>query len=456
MLDQSFSIENFRKILDIENRKGNYLEGEFFPEIAELNNKIKDANWEIRILKQKGLTKETFIDEQKKINEKKDKLTELKEQKILNHLSTISANVTASDFKLTIVQDLKITNKPVYKTDYNLENILTLKQLQYNFRKLYKVKQSSRYSIISQLKNLLEDGFPKIILKTDIKEFYESIPHENLLKKINDDNLLTNLSMRFIQQILKEFKEKSGATKGVPRGIGISPYLTELYMRDIDTKIRQLPNLMYYARYVDDMILIFMPQINNTSRDYQEEVKEVLAKEGLTMNVGADKTKLIDLSNKNINQQYSFEYLGYKFTTGYSSNKHIPLILTISTRKKKRYEERLKKAFDLYFKQARLNEKQARKLFVKRIKFLTSNTRLVNNKKNVITGIYYTNSLISTTEDFKELDLIFDSLINSFALPTRLASRVKKSKSFELGFNPTKISKFNAVELNKMMNNWIK
>jgi len=456
MLDQSFSIENFRKILDIENRKGNYLEGDFFEDIVDISKKIKEANGEIRVLKQKGLDKETFIEERGKINEKKDELSELREQKLTEKLRIISSNVTASNFKLKIIQDTAITDKPVYKTEYNLENILTLKQLQYNFRKLYKVKQSSRYSIISQLKNLLDDGFPKIILKTDIKEFYESIPHENLLEKINDDNLLTHLSMRFIQQILSEFKVKSSTTKGVPRGIGISPYLTELYMRDIDAKIKQLPNLMYYARYVDDIILIFMPQINSETRDYQKEVKDILAKEGLTMNEGLGKTKLIDISNKHTNQQYDFEYLGYKFISGYASGRHIPLILTISSRKKQRYEDRLKKAFELYTKQARLNEKQARKLFVKRIKFLMSNTRLVNNKRNVITGIYYTNSLISTIDDFQDLDLCFDNFIGSFALPAKLAVRIKSSNSFVSGFNPTNISKFNAVELNKIMNRWTK
>jgi|SRR5690554_1712090 len=456
MLDQSFSIENFRKILDIENRKGNYLEGEFFTDIADISKKIKEATGEVRILRQRGLGKDEFIEERNKINERKDELNELREQKLIEKLTTISSTVTDSDFKLNLIQDVTITDKPVYKTDYNLENILTLKQLQYNFRKLYKVKQSSRYSIISQLKNLLDDGFPKIILKTDIKEFYESIPHENLLKKINDDNLLTHLSMRFIQQILNEFKDKSGATKGVPRGIGISPYLTELYMRDIDAKIKQLPNLMYYARYVDDIILIFMPQINSTTRNYQKEVKDILAKEGLTMNEDVGKTKLIDISNKHTNQQYDFEYLGYKFISGYASGKHIPLTLTISSRKKQRYKDRLKKAFELYTKQTRLNEKQARKLFIKRIKFLMSNTRLVNNKRNVITGIYYTNSLISTIDDFKDLDLCFDSFITSFALPTKLATRIKKSNSFVSGFNPTNISKFNAVELNKIMSHWTK
>ena len=85
-----------------------------------------------------------------------------------------------------------------------------------------------------------------------------------------------------------------------------------------------------------------------------------------------------------------------------------------------------------------------------------SNTRLVNNKRNVITGIYYTNSLISTTDDFKDLDLCFDNFISTFALPAKLATRIRSSNSFVSGFNPTNISKFNAIELNKMMNHWTK
>lgn len=413
-------------------------------------------NSDIRTLKAKGLSKEDYILERETINEKKEELKAKKEEKLIEKLAVVSSVVTAQNFKLQIVVDTTITTKPVYKTAHTLENILTLKQLQYNFRKLYKVKQSNRYSIISQLKNLLDDGFPKIIVKTDIKEFYESIPHDKLLRKINDENLLTHLSRRFIQQILGEYKTLAATTKGVPRGIGISPYLTELYMRDVDAKIKSIPNVMYYARYVDDIIVIFMPNIDNTTCDYKKTIKDVFIDEGLTMNEDIDKTRVIDLTDKHKKQNYFIEYLGYKFISGYDSNKHIPLTLTISDRKKKRYGERLSKAFTLYEKQAKGNEKQARKIFVKRIKFLMSNTRLVNNKRNVITGIYYTNSLVNTNADFQVLDRYFLKLITKFALPTTLANRISPKNSFVKGFDPTCISKFNAIELNTMMKSWTK
>lgn len=454
MLDQSFSSENFRKIFDIENRKGIYLEGEFYPDIDDINKKIKDLNSDIKNLWKNGLSKEEYFEEREALDEMKDELKAKKEKVLIEKLSVVSSTVTAKEFKLQIEVDTAVSSRPVYKTTRSLENILTLKQLQYNFRKLYKVKQSDRYQIISQLKNLLDDGFPKIIIKTDIEGFYENILHEQLLNKINNENLLTHLSRKFIQQILSEYKAKAATSKGVPRGIGISPYLTELYMRDVDAKIRSISNIMYYARYVDDIVVIFMPNIDSTTHDYKRIIKDIFKAEGLTMN--ENKTKIIDLLDKGKNQNYFIEYLGYKFTSGYHANKHIPLTLTISEQKKKRYGGRLLKAFTIYQKQAKGNEKQARKLFVKRIKFLMSNTRLVNNKRNVITGIYYTNSLVNTKSDFQILDRYFKQLIIRFALPVALATRISDNNSFVTGFDPTCISKFNAMELNTMMKNWTK
>ena len=48
MLDQSFSTDNFRKIFDLENRKGNYLEGDFFPELEKLSQKVQANSHALR------------------------------------------------------------------------------------------------------------------------------------------------------------------------------------------------------------------------------------------------------------------------------------------------------------------------------------------------------------------------------------------------------------------------
>ena len=456
MLDQSFSANNFRKILDIENRKGIYLEGDFFEELVELTNDIKSINSEIKALRKKGLTQEEYFVEKEILNENKASVKLQKEEKLEQELEGISKTVTSKDFRLELQVDTSITSKPIYKTAYTLENILTFKQLQYNFRKLYKVKQASRYSIVSHLKSLLDDGFPKIILKTDIKSFYESIPQKRLLDKIQNENLLTPLSRRFIQQILNQFNDLTSASVGVPRGIGISAYLVELYMRDIDRKIKQIPNVMYYARYVDDIIVIFKPPIDNLPFNYKSTIKSILSADGLTMNEDGKKTQLVELKNVSSTINYEFDYLGYKFSSGYKSGKHIPLTIKLSDKKKKRYAVRLIRALNLYENQTASNEKLARKILIRRIRFLMGNTRLVNNKKNVLTGVYYTNSLVSTITDFEQLDLFFNRLLLKSGFPVKLKSRLSFNNSFVAGYNASNISRFSSIELKQMMKNWTK
>lgn len=131
MLDQSFSANNFRKILDIENRKGVYLEGDFFEELVELTNDIKSINSEIKALRKKGLTQEEYYVEKEILNENKEIIKLQKEEKLEQELESISKTITSKDFRLELIVDSTISSKPTYKTAHTLENILTFKQLHY-------------------------------------------------------------------------------------------------------------------------------------------------------------------------------------------------------------------------------------------------------------------------------------------------------------------------------------
>ena len=76
MLNQSFSADNFRKILDLENRKGNYLEGVFFPSLKSFTEEIKDCN---RQIKEKKRNKGASEDNLKELYDKRKNLKEQKE-----------------------------------------------------------------------------------------------------------------------------------------------------------------------------------------------------------------------------------------------------------------------------------------------------------------------------------------------------------------------------------------
>ena len=462
MLDQSFSADNFRKIIDIENRKGVYLEGVFFPEIVAISKDIKKCNRDLKLLKwqKSSLLEADYLAEKLRLEEVKEGLEKDKEELYKQTLERISENVTSKGFKIEIEKDVTIADKPVYKTINNLENIFTLKQLQFNFRKLYKVKQASRYAIASHLKNLLDDGFPKIVLRTDIKSFYESIPQNILLKKINDENLLTHLSRKFVTQILLAYNRHTGIDKGVPRGIGISAYLVELFMRELDSEIKRLPNVIYYARYDDDIIVIFTPPLHNITRNYISEIKSIISNYGLEVNL--DKTKIFDNSDKSKEVKHDLEYLGYRYIFGYEiknidgRNKMVkrPFKVLITSKKKLRYKIKIIKAFKSYCTESFSNSKKARKLLIKRMRFLTGNTKLLNNKKNVATGIYFTNSLVSDTKDFKELDEFLKRRINISKFSPTLKHKLMTECSFEKGFNPSTFSKFTSVDLQNIMKTW--
>jgi len=440
MLDQSFSPENFRKILDYENRKGMFVEGRYFTDLEQLTHKIKSCNINIRKAKKK-LDEKTYLKVKNKINERKEGLKIGKESRLLELLEKVSKNITENNFKVSITQNLSIDSKPIYIAEDIPENFFCLKQIQYNFRKLYKVKQSSRYSIVSQTKSLLDDDMPKYVIRTDISNFYETLDHSILLKKLNEENLLSFYSKRIVSQILSEYRSISGNDIGVPRGIGISAYLSELYMRDIDKDIAQLKGLIYYARYVDDIIAIFTPVIGENPQNHINKIDEILASKRLTRNIS--KTGEYDLTQ--FNSSYTFDYLGYNITFDNSQVK-----LRITTKKFNSYKAKIDKVIDTYINRAIYDEKLARKILIKRIRFLTGNTRLSNNKKNILIGVYYSNNLVTEDGQFHGLDAYLRYRLNQKISSAKLLLKLSVY-SFHNGFKNRKFSPFTAKDLTKIL-----
>lgn len=444
MLNQSFTADNFRKIFDYENRKGVYLEGEFFPEVEKITKELKRCATEFRDLKKKkdSLSAADYESQKTALNEKKEKFREKKETLLTEELEAISSEITDGNFSIKLKEVVIGSAKKAYTTEKSASAYFAFKQIQYNIRKLYKVKQGNRYNIVCQLRELLSDQFPKYVIRTDIKEFFESIHRDRLISKINNEPLLTLLSKKIIRHILREYSLISCNSNGVPRGIGVSSYLSELYMRDLDESIRAQPDVVFYARYVDDIIVVYAPKPNSDTLILKKDLMGIIAELGL--NVNQEKTKIFDLTKPG---NVSLDYLGYNITFG-SGN----IILKLTKKKIEKYKNKVLISFNSYHKDAKFNEQQARKILIKRIRFLTSNTRLLNNKRHAVVGIYFSNSLLNCISALSGLDAYLQNEISK--IPHETLKKRLNTMSFTEGFSQKRFSRFSTADLAKIVGVW--
>jgi len=435
MLDQSYSFPNFRTIFEIENRKGGIEKKFFSDEYLAKSQDVADKRLEIK----------SYVAEEEedpvlaKLQQELEDLLAQKEATLENDLLAISQVVNQVDFSFGLNQFKDGSGKTIYTVDKSNASHFAMKQLQHNINRSFKVKQSDRYQIVKQVKKLLQDNFEKYIVRTDIESFYESVPQVALMRVINGNQLLSPKSKKLITGLLHHFNDLSGQLglpmadrKGVPRGVGVSAYLAELYMRAVDDQIRQLPDLVFYGRYVDDIIAIFSPLKKLQPNICLVKIERIVNEEGLKVKKSGTPVKTYEIDAFDSVKESSIEFLGYRFKLKGRYYNGIYL----STNKIEKYTFRLTATLDAFIKDSVHNYKWAKKLLVHRLNFLTKNTHLQRPKKGTI-GIYYSNSLLENDSSCLDLlNMTMNELIDK-KLPAsfypELNSRLKRF-CFRKGF----------------------
>jgi hypothetical protein len=438
-MNQSFNNENFIKIFYKENKKGVYLENKYiiFKSVRAITKTISDIN-------KKFKTEQKYNKELKeKANRVKNKLKTKKYNELKIIFDDLERKIESDNIVFKVERlNKRINNRSIYtiKRDEKLEIFFTLKQVQKNIKKSFKIIQSNRYEISNQVMNMLDNDFPKFVIRTDIKNFFESIPHKKLKEKIYKNNILNAQSKNIIFDILNQYKKLSNSDKGIPRGVGISSYLAELYMIDIDNKIKALSNVTYYSRYVDDIIVIFTPNTKYDKIDQLEKIKKIVECEEILLN--EEKTQECDLHKSSCIQ---LEFLGYFIT----KVKGIKIDVSITESKIKKYKEKIDLSINNYIDNN--NERLARKLLRNRLKYLTGNTRLLNAKKDILIGIYFSNILLTNTNVLDELDKYLKNKL--VKLDLKIQDKFNKY-SFKKGFESKIFYKFNINTLKDIVEIW--
>ncbi|NBX65521.1 MAG: RNA-directed DNA polymerase [Proteobacteria bacterium] len=440
-----FTAENFRRIYDSENRKGLDLAARYFPDLEPYTQAVRDKVKEIRELRANKtiLNTDEFSAKQLTLKAELAALKTKKSATIDGLMEAISLKVLQPTFKIELTQKPGPKGKPVYCIDAKPETFFVIKQLQQNIYRIYGVKQANRHDLVCQLRDMVDTKFPFELVRTDISAFYESVDRKRLIEKLDRDHLLSPASKKYIKQVLDSYGTISGTLTGVPRGVGISAYLAELYLRLVDKSIRAIPGLVLYCRFVDDVVAVFArPPAGSALGSYKDKIIAIFDKSGFAFN--PKKTLEFNLATPAIKK---FEYLGYRFLLGPSGCEIRPSAAKVS-----KYKARMKAAFEDYWRERPHNSKRAFRNLVARIKFLTGNTRLSNSKSRATTGIYYNNPIVNELSSFELLDKLLKLRISKLKR-AKLIKRLKPYK-FTDGFQSRRFHNFSTRELQNIVRAW--
>jgi len=155
------------------------------------------------------------------------------------------------------------------------------------------------------------------VLDLDIRAFFDSVPHELLLKAVahhTDERWILLYIQRWVQAPMQMPDGTLLAReKGTPQGSPISPLLANLFMHyAFDTwMVREFPGCPF-ERYADDVVA------HCDSEDQAHHLRAAIATRlgALGLELHPDKTKIVfcqDANRPGTSEHTSFDFLGYTF-----------------------------------------------------------------------------------------------------------------------------------------------
>lgn len=440
-----------------EEKKGKLRQDYYSPDVKIISRRLKQIRSKLRNSpkSERGLILQDIAEFRGQLDESKK--TELR------HKASV-----LSEGKADIVIESKTIKGHQAFVAKNLDTMLVCQLIKLELSRSYKLYPANRDMIIEQIKGLLDNDMPKIVIRADIHGFFESISQQYLVQKISDDGFVSRKTVKYLKRVLYTYNETAHIfdAKGLPRGLSFSSHLSELFMRPIDEKVRRLDGVLFYKRFVDD-IFIVADSDKCSKEDYWDSINSIFEEKELNLHNDSEKKYLAYFDKQTNDAQ--FDYLGYKFV--YKEGK---LDICLSNKRYSKYRIMLDAIFELYAQYSHYRKKygaeneeghskychkDALLQLFERIDILTSNGLLSGRKNFVATGIYYTNKYLTDLSQLKQLDDYLSEKIESkvtFCPPSNLfnygqdngyeknVSLIKKKLhgySFVKGFNERKIHK---------------
>lgn len=448
-MSEQFSPASLRRVWDNRTRRGQNLNS-MFPEVEQIHFKMREQSKSFRSALRRcvaGTEDEKVLMAQQ--SAELDILRKQRDECLANALELVSSRILDSvrdnSFGWKITTGPLVKGKQTYTTPTDCpESFFAAKEVETDLRKAFDVRLTNRNVASEQLLLLLRESTKKLVVRSDFKSFYESIPHQRLLGYIKGESQISRLTVKYVERLLSEFRTISGLDAGLPRGLGVSSVLAEIYMQKIDEEYAKLPGLIAYLRYVDDIVLIFSTGVHLPDDTYrQKSIRQIAKNNQLRLN--PSKTKYVRVPTGDKCEKISF--LGYQFKI---ADKTVDVDMTLNRMKK--YRDRIERSFDVYDRSSR--DPRAESALSQRIEFLTSNLRLTNNKRQALVGIYYSNSLLTgSTARIEQLDRYLKLKLKTVSLSQNSSQRMKEY-SFTEGFEQRTFKRYSPTRLYDIVKVW--
>ncbi|WP_315861323.1 antiviral reverse transcriptase Drt3a [Roseiconus lacunae] len=281
----------------------------------------------------------------------------------------------------------------------NLADTLLLRHCSRKLRHRRGRPLGSRALITDQLLSVLRADVPHSVFRTDVHRFYQSIrPKQPLIQSA----IASSLTADELLWCMEIFESTPAGLNELPQGLSISAELSEFVMSDFDISMSRLPNCVYYARFVDDIVVVTA----GTSTDLSGTDFRDLLPEGLKLS--PKKTELVHWKDGR-SRKIEVTYLGYTFRlrNRIRAGKDTNVLVTMAEKKIRKYEQRIAEALSAYLNEGDFS------LLRDRIKYLTAGTSFHSQLRHRqrTTGISANYPLINNHRCLKRLDAFLGSSI---------------------------------------------
>lgn len=288
------------------------------------------------------------------------------------------------------LEALHVKGKQVFRPS-SFQSDLILRKIGNNIRNSFHLRTRGRRFIVDSLISHLGEGLPYRIYKRDVHRFYPSFPHSDVLATVRLSGKLPLLTMRLLERVFSGHEHLGG--HGLPLGLGLSAVLSEVMMATFDETFKSHPNVRFYARYVDDIVVV------SNGEEKPDEFASLLNKclpKGLRFNNLKSIMRETDPNDPVTAPPIAFSYLGYSIQVATATKKELEntgrkVTVDLSPAKAKKIKTRVIRTLHSYVSQPDFP------LLKKRLAFLTSNTTLPVAGQSIkrLIGIYHTYPLIT-------------------------------------------------------------